>query len=190
MKRIRIFAQLVLLALLAGCTALQSEFYPGERIENLHGILPEESIWVANDNAVLHIRTDGTNGLVLAGLEWDSKDGAYKAESMTIVLSKLDEQYFASFKEDDDPYIITRLLLPGIDDGRPNSAVILNIDPDKLKRDAAAGTVALQKKERNGKEEFETILTGTKAKQDEYFRSNPNSLWDLESASVIRRIAP
>lgn len=190
MKPIKIFTQLALAALLTGCTALRSEYIPGERVDNLQELLPEESIWISDDRTVLTLRISGSNELVLTGLDWNGKTGKYEEHTLTVVLSKIDEQFFASCKEDDDPYIITRLIFPSRDDGRLCSAVILNIDEAKLKEDAAAGKVALQEREQNGKTVFETVLTGTKAEQDEYFRSNPNSLWDLDSASVIRRAAP
>ncbi|VGO19895.1 PTD012 family protein [Pontiella sulfatireligans] len=185
-----IFILLALAAMLAGCTALQSEFYPGEQVDNLYKILPAESAWASDDDAVMHFRVVESNSLMIASLEWSNQHGEFRKETMDVVLSKLDDQYFASIKDEDgEQYVIARLILPETDHEHPSSAIILNIDEDKLLSDAKEGKVRLHESERRGKKKFETILTGTKEDQDDYFRRNPNALWDLESASTISRIA-
>lgn len=190
MKILHTIALVIVAAFLAGCTALQSEYYPGEKISDFNNIIPRESVWLAEEECALHIHVTASNELVVAGLDWEGNNSGYKKESLNIVLSRLDDQFFVSFKEDadDECYIITRLILPYIDEGLPKHAIILNINEETFKEDASNGDVLLLENECCGKKTYETFLTGSKEEQDEYFRNNPNTLWDLKSATVIRRI--
>jgi hypothetical protein len=181
---------LVLLTVLTGCTALESEFYPGEQVTDISQFLAEESVWTTGDGGAFYIRPAGTNTFQLTGLEWNKKAGSYEIEKIELILSKLDDQLFISCKEDnDDHYVIVRLVLPETSDGLPETAILLNIDEEKIIQDAEAGLVKFKAKKSKGKPSYETTLTGTKEEQDEYFKNNPNSLYDLNGAVVLKRVS-
>jgi hypothetical protein len=163
---------------LSSCSELRSRYYPGERVD-LVKKLPEVSVWQFGES----------NTLVLACMDWNEKDDAFSTISFPVVLSELGSQMFLSSKydcegEEQDLYTIFRVVAPLTESGSiPDTLFLLNVDGNRFERDIAEGKVGAKKHQGT------ITLEGSKEEQDKYFRLNPNSLFSLEHAWSLKRIA-
>ncbi|WP_136081412.1 hypothetical protein [Pontiella desulfatans] len=183
---------LALVIAVAGCSSLKSAYYPGEKVVLTNGFLAVESDWMLCDKGVYHVHCTESNTLVVAAMEWDNKKGDYATESFEVVLSELDDQLFLSIQCNEDGkdqlYTILRVVVPATDKESPDTAILFNVDSDKLKADAKANKINARKTN-CGYGSCDYALEGTKQEQDTYFRSNPNGLWDLDNAVILKRVA-
>jgi len=169
----------MLCTILASCSQLKSEYVPGavEAVEEKD--LAGDTIWIFDGNAY-SIHRIGSNEFVAATVQWDKKTEAYRMESFPLVLSKLDENYFLSARQQDGLYAILRAV-PTADSDR--LALILHyLDKDAIKADMKGGLVEA------GKTNGNFILEGSKREQDEYLRKNIARLFPVNQAAIARLI--
>ena len=187
----QLISLLTFACMMAGCSTLHSNYYPGEKVQTLDKILPEESIWTLMDECVYHVRRTGSNAVLIAGLDWNNKAGEFELESVPVVISQLDDQIFLSFQDEDKEglYTVLRVIIPLSDtENSPDKILLFTADTDRIKRDAKADMIDAHGKG-GGYGSYEIVLEGTKAEQNEYFRSNPNAIWDLNSAMTLQRVS-
>jgi hypothetical protein len=191
-KRIEETALVAMTIMLTACSSLKSPYFPGEKVVLTNGFLAVESDWTMYDEGVYHVRCTESNTLVIAAEEWDKGKGDFKIESSEAVLSELDDQKFLSMMIEDEReeelYTIFRAVIPATKEGHPETLILFSMDEGKIKADAKAGKIAAHATN-CGYGPCDIVLEGSKAEQDAYFRNNPNSLFVLDSAVILKRVA-
>lgn len=97
-KKLLNFAMLITLTLTcASCASLKCEHFPGTRESIADKGLGGKSIWKFGSE-VFHVQTVNPTKVVASYVKWNDETDKHELESGEVVLSKLDETLFLSFR--------------------------------------------------------------------------------------------
>jgi len=161
----------------ASCSVLKSPYYAGELGTISEKDLASETVWMQGDDVYFVKRVD-SNTVVAATLDWDEKAGGYQIRSFPLVLSTIGDHMFLNVK-DGEYYSIFRVA--GSDDD--DTFLLFTIDSDKIKQDISDEKI----KAREDGEDI--VMECTKEEQDAYILENINSIFDMGSGSLVRKIS-
>jgi len=175
--RLRTTGLLIAGLVCASCSVLKSPHYAGQQEAISEKDLAGETVWMQGDDVYFIKRVD-SNTVVAATMDWNEQAGGFQIRSFPVIVSTLGDHMFLNVK-DEEYYSIFRVA--GTDDDE--TILLFTVDPDKMKQAIANG--AIKAREEGG----DIVMECTKEEQDAYIRDNINSMFEMGSGSLVRKLS-